>query len=172
MQFLLDSSVIRNGLLRLTEAAAIGGHKLLIPALVHAEQLFQDRRRRADNGKPFDPRYFEEFRAKHKDTLQILDMSSTHAEETALRLFSRYPGGEAWRAAKRAVARHCCACPESAEDAHPSRDCGAPVDLYLAALASPETPIITAERQGFEWKEWEAGAVVDVAQALDLMGAT
>lgn len=170
MEFLLDSSVIRNGLPRLTEQAASSGHRLVIPALIHAEQLFQDRRRRAEKGQPFDPAFFDDFCARHRGTLSVVPLTREEAEVAAERLYRRFPDSATWRNAKRAVARQCCLGTEPPDDQHATADCGAPVDLFIAALATPERPVITHD-VGFEWRDWPVGAVISVRRAFDLMGA-
>lgn len=170
MDLLLDTCVVRH--VREVEKLAVlareRGHRLLVPGLVYAERAFQERRRLGSPPAPrtYDPQVVRDFFARFQGVLQVLPLDDGEADRAAGRLHQRFPTEGAWLEAKRSACRACLnVLPDHpVGDNHP---CGAPVDLYLAALASPERPIVTMEGAArWEWAQGrEDGSVVNLETA-------
>ena len=171
MNFMLDTNVLTPGRLRqLVLAMQKRGGKLYVPALVHAERLFQLRRQ---HGAAFNPAEVEVFFDTYREVLEVQPMDRALAEALANTLCLRHPTQDAWLAVKRqsylrAIGREVS---QAEALALGNRPCGAPLDLYLAALASPECPIIT-EDAGHEWTTAPPGSVLKLKEALARLEAT
>ena len=139
----------------LAEAAERGHHRLRIPAIVHAERLFQLRRAL---GARFDARHVTTIFEQYASVLAVEPLDVAGAEHLARIMGDRHPTEEAWKLAKaRAVGREDGVAP-------------ATVDLYLAGLATPEIPFVTNDR-GREWKGVPQGAVLSLEAALARLAA-
>jgi len=168
MIFLVDTSIITAGRLRpLVERCAVHGHRVEVPALVHAEYLFQLRR---DKGAGFDPTVVQVFFERYPGVLAVAPLDEGAADALAATLYQRFPTDDSWRAIKRSAWRRCLGS-TAAEDSASKRNCGASVDIYLAGIASPERPIVTLDRQD-EWQDWSPGSVLLYEQALARAGRT
>ena len=161
MTYLLDSSVLTPGRLSaLTIAAASRGTTLVIPALIHAERVFQLRRL---HGTTFNATVIQSWFQSYAGVVVIEPLDVPAAESVASALHARYPVDADWRQAK-CVAYHRCAGTQPPAGAG-ARRCGAPLDLYVAALASPQRPVIT-EDHGPEWGGAPEGSVLRYEEAL------
>ena len=174
MTILVDTSVLRDvrTFERLVIAAKEHGHRILIPTLVRAERDFQTRRVLATKRppQPYSAEIVHGFYARFEGIVGFLDLDVPEADAAATRLSGRFPSDEAWKYAKRAAAISCVGEPATPPGEH--RACGAPLDWYLAAQASPERPMVTKERPTRpEWAGWEEGSILDVPAALERLAA-
>ena len=166
MIFLLDTSVITAGRLdALAIAASSRGNKLVVPALIHAERVFQLRRR---HGATFDAAVLHAWFENYAGVIVIEPLDAPLAETVAHSLHARYPVDNDWRRAK-CAAYHRCVGNEPPAGAG-TRRCGAPLDLYVAALASPDRPVISEDR-GPEWVGAPEGSVLRYQEALTRLQA-
>lgn len=157
MDLLVDTSVLRKvrTVEELVSLAEPRGHRILVPSLVYAERDFQFRRYLGGRSPPqtYDGAVVNAFFARFQGILSVLPLDEQEAGALAERQHTRCPSDDSWRDAKRTAARQCL----GIEEATPGkgRGCGAPVDLYLVALASPDRPIVTFERK--DRPEWQHG---------------
>lgn len=168
MKLLVDTSVLHDvgAFQRLAAAAAARSHRLLVPTLVWTERDAQVRRRVLGS---YNPAVVADFYARFEQVVELLPWDELEGAQAAQRLASRFPTEAAWQDAKRAAAARALNVP----DPGPNRRCGAQLDWYLAASASPDRPIVTAERTDRdEWSGWEAGSVLTVQAAIDLMATS
>lgn len=164
MIFLVDTSIITGGKLRrLLEQCAVNEHRVEVPALVHAEFLFQLRRKL---GASFEEGASRALFDRFPTTLSVQTLDPGAAAALAQALHARFGDDAAWLVAKRAAWRRCLGQRNEAPEAQESqRKCGGSVDLYIAGLATPQRPIVTADAQD-EWRGWPAGTVLSFEDAL------
>lgn len=162
MTLLVDTSVLYKPrrLRELCGAANSRGGRVVVPALVHAERLFQLHRK---HGASFDPGEIRGFFEGLAPVLTVEALDGPAAEELALHMGGSWRTDGDWRAAKREAYRRCMGDP--AAEPGTTRPCGAPLDLYLVGLARPSRPIVTVDR-GPEWSCAPAGCVLSLDEAL------
>ncbi|WP_309897178.1 hypothetical protein [Archangium sp.] len=164
MKFLIDTSVMTSGRFRkFLEACKLAGHEVIVPALVHAECLFRIKRR---VGASYRPESIDNWYLNFPNTLRTGVLDQPNAAALAMALARQFPDDAAWHAAKQAMWRHSLGLEPGPEVR--SR-WAAPVDAYLVGLASPDIPIVTADK-GLEWRGWPAGCVLSYEDALRRAG--
>lgn len=161
MIFLADTSVLDPGSLRKL-VLALAPHRgiLWVPALIHAERLFQLRR---EKGSAFNMVEIKTWFDTYGDVVKIQNLDQQLAESISVTLHSRFPDHDAWRKIKRTAYRR--AMGVEAPENSGTRSCGAPLDLYIAALATPTAPVVTQDK-GPEWDDAPPGAVISLKEAL------
>lgn len=129
MIFVLDTNVLWKvqKLAKLASAARRRGHRVEIPALVHAERLAQVRRKIHEEGKAFDPSLVEAFLKTHG--LVVVPFDKEVAERCAESLAERYPTRDGWHDARRTR----CASRFQGVQNEAGKACPATVDWYLHA---------------------------------------
>lgn len=158
MIFVLDTNVLwkMQKLVQLARAARQHGHRIEIPALVHAERMAQLRR---EKGAGFDPGVIEAFMMTHGLTVAAFDKEV--AERCAQSLADRYSSPERWHAARR---RRCESRFQLAQ-ANAGSSCPATVDWYLSASYGA-APFVLVTLDG--GPEFEGVATVGLDEAIRL----
>lgn len=165
MKLLLDSNVLTPmHLNELEPLAANKGIKLVVPALIHAEYVFQLKRRMAGR---FDLNVVRTYFEVHQ-AIRVEALDQDRAEELAMALAQRFPDDAAWRRIKREA--YFRAVGQEPPAAVSNRRAGAPVDLYVAALGTVDAPIVTADK-GPEWRGMPDGTVISYNDALRWIAA-
>jgi hypothetical protein len=158
MIFVLDTNVLwKHGrIARLATLARRNGHRVVVPALAHAERIAQLRR---EHGADFDPEAIREFLTTHK--IAILPFGRLTAERAAEALATRYSSPDHWHAARR---ERCAGRFQVVLD-QGGQTCPGTVDWYLAAPYSPPDYVVVTLDGGAEFAGMD---VVSLDEALAL----
>lgn len=159
MIFVLDTNVLWDvdRIVQLATRARGNGHRVVVPALAHAERCAQVRR---DMGARFDARIVDRF--LETNHIEILPFDRPTAERAAAVLATRYPGRDHWHAAR----RERCAGRFRVVLEQGGQPCPGTVDWYLAAPYGPPDYVVVTLDGGAEFVGMD---VISLDDALALV---